>query len=297
MAVIHDIFRRMSRPTTYLRYSVDAEADPSEFDPDEDPDDPFYYGWRYLDESESDGTDVLHRVPLTYSDLLSPEVGDFIAEDTVHRSVVEGVARILKPRLEVDPEVAVWSDLKIYFVIPGVTTGPGPDISVVVGVQDRELRRRSFKLGKEPGRLALAIEVVSNKSLPKDYGDILDIYDRLEVEEYIAIRPTGLYADGPFELRGWRRSKNRLRPVEPDDRGRLHSRIADVLFGTGPEGSGLLLWDAVTGERLFSPEEQEAEARRLAEGRAEQEANARRDAEAELARLRAELERRDREEG
>ena len=121
----------MSRPAHNLRFSVKSEIDSTA--PDDDANDPFYYGWRYLDESASDSSDALHRVPLTYRDLLSPEVGDFIAEDTVHRSVVEGVARILKPRLEVDSEVAVWSDLKIYFVIPGVTTGPGPDISVVAG--------------------------------------------------------------------------------------------------------------------------------------------------------------------
>ncbi|MCP3957162.1 MAG: Uma2 family endonuclease [bacterium] len=259
---------------------MDSEIDPTAFDLDDDPGDPFYYGWRYLDESESDGSDPLHRVPLTYSDLLSPEVGDFIAEDTVHRSVVEGVARILKPRLEIDPEVAVWSDLKIYFVIPGVTTGPGPDISVVTGVRDRERRRRSFRLGKEPGRLALAIEVVSNKSMPKDYRDILDIYDRMEVGEYIAIRPTGHYADGPFELRGWRRSAERLRPLRPDDQGRLRSEIAGVLFGTGEGGSGLVLWDAVTGERLLTAEERE----RL---RAER-------AESEIEQLRARLGERDR---
>ena len=256
-----------------------------------DDEDFFRFGWRYSELDTANGDD-LHRTPLTYRDLLSPEVGDFIAEDTVHRSVVEGVANILRPRLEVDPAVAVWSDLKIHFVIPGVTTGPGPDISVVVGVRDRERRRRSFHLGEEPGRLALAIEVVSNQSLAKDYRDILEIYERLGVEEYVAIRPTGLYADGPFELRGWRRSPDGLSPVRPDDRGRLRSDVARVLFGTGPGGTGLVIWDAETGERLLTAEEREHEARLLAERRAAIEAKARQEAEAEIQRLRAELNRR-----
>ena len=94
--------------------------------------DPYYYGWRWQVAPED--SDRLRQVPLTYADLLSPEVGDFIAEDTIHRRVTEDVARILESRYADEPTVAVWSDLKILFRIPKLTTGPGPDVCVVEGV-------------------------------------------------------------------------------------------------------------------------------------------------------------------
>ena len=62
---------------------------------------------------------------------------------------------------------------------------PTHKLVLTVGVRDRELRRRSFRLGEEPGRLALAIEVVSKKSLPKDYRDILDICEVVGYYAYV----------------------------------------------------------------------------------------------------------------
>ena len=125
------------------------------------------------------------------------------------------------------------------------------------------------------------VEVVSKKSLKKDYKDLLEIYARLGVEEYVAIRPTGLYADGPFEVRAWRRDPKarRLRRIDPDPEGRLRSRTTGLLLDTGAHGWGFRIWDAATGERLRAPEAEEARARRSAEERAEQEAQARRAAE------------------
>ncbi len=83
----------------------------------EDEDDPYKYGWRW--ETAADGSETLRQVPLAYQDLLSPEVGDFIAESTIHHKVVAGVAAILERRYAGEPKVAVWSDLKISFKIPG----------------------------------------------------------------------------------------------------------------------------------------------------------------------------------
>ena len=260
---------------------------------DDGEDDPFYYGWRW--EEAPDGSGESRQVPLTYDDLLSPEVGDFIAESTVHHKVTGGIEAILARRYADRPTVAVWSDLKISFRIPGLTTGPGPDVCVVEGVEDRDRRRSSFRYGEEPGEVVLTIEVVSKKSAPKDYRDILEIYTRLGVKEYLAIRPIGHYADGPFELRGWRRDPRagKLGPIDPGGEGRLRLATTGLLVGTGAEGWGLKVWDAATGKRLRPPEEEAARAAR-AEERAEQEAEARRAAEEEIERLRARLEEQER---
>ncbi len=247
--------------------------------PEDSEDDPYFYGWRDVREQSPAGEEQRRQIPLTYADLLSPEVGDFIAEDTIHRKVISDVFNILERRYKPEPSVAVWSDLKLVFHIPGLTTGPGPDICVVEGVEDRDRWRKSFHVGKEPGKVRLVIEVVSESSEKKDTEDLLRIYGPMGVEEYVAIQPLGNYPDGPYELMGWRRDpRTGLRPIVPDPEGRLHSRTTGLLFGTDEEGWGLNLWDEATGERQLTSDEEAA----FQEERAEQ-------AEAEIERLWARL--------
>ncbi|MEE8586470.1 MAG: hypothetical protein V3T83_16625, partial [Acidobacteriota bacterium] len=112
------------------------------------------------------------------------------------------------------------------------------------------------------------------------------------MEEYIAIRAEELDLEGPFELRGWRRNPKtkRLNRIRPDKQGRLHSKTTGLLFGTGADGCGLVISDAVTGEPLRTSNEEaawQAQARRAAEERAGQQAE-RAEQEAERAEQEAE---------
>lgn len=118
----------------------------------EGPDDLFHYGWRERRSTVADGSEKLRYVPLTYRDLLSPEEGDYVAESTIHRDVTEQIASILKRRFADAPGVAVWRNLKLAFVIPELTTGPGPDLCVVEGVVDRDRDRGAFAAGRSRGR-------------------------------------------------------------------------------------------------------------------------------------------------
>jgi len=187
------VFEPVRRPDV-VPASTAPERDVAELfdDPsDELEDDPYYYGWRDQWETSPDGSEKLRRIPLRYEDLLDPQEEDFVAESTIHHSVGDYVAQVLKQRYKDEPTIAVWSNLKICFEIPGLTTGPGPDVCVVAGVEDRDRERTSFRFGEEPGKVRLVVEVVSQKSLRKDYEDLLPIYARLGVEEYVAIRPRG----------------------------------------------------------------------------------------------------------
>jgi Putative restriction endonuclease len=248
----------------------------------DDPSGPFYYGWRYASETSADGSKKLVQVPLTYADLLDPQEDDFIAESTIHYQLIHEINDMLRHRYRDRPQTAVWSNLKIHIVIPGLTTGPGPDVCVVEGVEDRERQRKSFRFGEEPGTVRLVIEVVSERSREKDTRDLLDVYARLGVEEYVVIFPEGSYATGPFDLKAWRLGKatRRLRPLRPDRDGRLHLQATSLLLGTGEGGWGLEVRDAATGERLRTSAEAEAEARRKAEEEKQEMA-------AEIERLRA----------
>ncbi len=253
---------------------------------DRDDADPYRYGWRFR--PAADGSGEAEMVPLTYADLLDPQEGDVVAEDTIHRRLTDQLGSMLQRRWAADATVAVWSNLKVNFRVPGLTTGPGPDLVVVQGVRDRDRRRTSFYLGQEPGKILLVLEMVSKSSRKKDFEDLVEIYGRMGVEEYLAIHARGFYLDGPYELRAWKRDPavGKMRPLAPVAPGRLLLPAAELLFVTGGDGWGLGVWDVVTGERLLTSEQaaaelaeraaQEAEGRRAAEERAAQEAEGRR---------------------
>lgn len=310
----------MSEPVYKARSAEDSHivVDPARFfadEPDDEPDDVvaprsprgdieadrFFYGFRPA--RDPDGFETLGQIPLTYEDTLSPQEGDRLAEDPIHRRITENVAGILERRYEDQPAVVVWSNLKIDAKVPDLTDGPAPDICVVEGVRDRERWRGSFRFGKESGRVRVAVEVVSRSSKKKDHEGILPIYEELGVEEYVALRAEGNYIDEVFEIRAWRRDSKTGKLVEQelDAEGRFHSRITGFLFGTESEGRGLVIWDASSGERQRPPKEEtswqtaradlEAEERRQAEARAEREAEDRRQAEARAEQAEAEIER------
>ncbi len=266
---------------------------------DDTGDDPYRYGWRERLVKAPDGSEQLRRIPLTYEDTLNPQLGDYVSEDSIHWKTSRNVSGILEMRYEDDPTVAVWGNLKVRTPSPKKGSGkkpakgdpsgikgPAPDVCVMGGVRDRERRRRSVELEKEPGEIWLAIEVVSGESGEKDYGGILDPYNRLKVQEYVAIDVVGDYLDGPVELQAWRRDAEakQLLPVPLDPDGRFHSRTTGLLFGTGLGGRGLEIRDAAAGELLRPPLEEaawQAEARQKAEERARREAEARRKVEEE----------------
>ena len=221
---------------------------------------PYFYGYRERVEVASDGTEFVVRTPLTEADLLSPQEGDYIAEDTVHRDVTEDVAGVLRRRFLDEPTVAVWRNLKINYTIPGVTDGPSPDLVVVEGVRDRDRRRKSFPLGKVSGKVKLAMEVVSDSSKKKDYVDLPVIYGQLEIEEYLVVRGEGDYIDDVFDVKLWRRDPQtgKLCPVAPDAQGRFTLKTVGLQVGTGSDNRCLMIWDAATGVRQRMPLEEES---------------------------------------
>jgi len=93
----------------------------------------------------------------------------------------------------------------------------------------------------------------------------------------------------------------RYRSIEPDDRGFLLSETTGLLFGIARDGRTPLVVDAVTGKRLLTGKEaakeakeqvrKEAQARKAAEEQAQIEIETREAMAAELARVRAELDR------
>jgi hypothetical protein len=110
-----------------------------------------------------------------------------------------------------------------------------------------------------------------------------ELYQRVGIPEYLVIDPP-FPGKNPLGLTGYRLGADRrYRRIEPDSQGCLHSETTQLLFAPSADRRTIRVGNAATGEWLLTSSAEQA-ARRAAEERARQ-------AEAEVARLRAELER------
>ena len=239
-------------------------------------DDPFDVGWRTQWISLPDGTRKKRLIPLTARDLLDPQVGDQVVQNTWHVEIAHVLLDMLKWRYGAHSDVLVGSDLKILWGIPGLEN-PAPDVVVIPGVRNPEKYRPSFSVRRERTRPTLCIEVVSDdpKQRDNDYKEKVRIYQQAGVREYLILDPS--YHTGDPFWTGYRLDPGgRYRPIVPDAEGRVFSETTGLWFGIDPDRLALRIVDATTGERLQTSEE----ARRAAQA-----------AEAELARLREEIQR------
>jgi hypothetical protein len=157
-----------------------------------------------------------------------------------------------------------------------------PDV-LVARVED--YRRNSYDVEREGVAPSFVLEVVSPESLDRDLRIKPDRYERMGVEEYALFSPEtpdGRRLLSP-PLQGYRRDSvsGDFMPWEADEEGRLFSEVLGLWL---VERAGELRLQRPDGSWVPTPDE-------MAEAH-EHEALARRQLEAELARLRAELERR-----
>ena len=255
---------------------------------DEEPG-PFRYGSRWRRVRLPNGDVIDQEIPLTPEDLLDPQPGDEVTQSDPHAQVVTTLHDLLKRHYEAVRDVVVLFDMKILWGIPGLPE-PSPDIAVVRGVPKRE-GRSIYKVPEEGVLPCLIIEVVSYSDAAmyqNDHEKKVELYRRVGIPEYLIVDPPFPPKD-PLALTGYRMaSDGRYRRIEPDSRGRIHSETTRLFFAPSEDRRSIRVGDAATGEWLLTGSEeraarlQEAETRKVAEERA-------REAEAENARLRAEL--------
>jgi Uma2 family endonuclease len=247
------------------------------------------------------------KAPVVFEEVIYPESdGEPMAETDIHRNYMIDVIKILEDFYRDDPRVYVSGNLFMYYVPGDTRKKVAPDVLVVKEVEKR--LRRTYQIWKEGKAPDLVIEVTSEDTRWEDMDFKRKLYHRLGVKEYYLYDPTGDYLKD--QLLGYRLVGTRYVPVRlPKGEDRLHSDVLnlDLVLESGQ----LRLYDPQQKQFLLTPDEnaqarrqaetereQEAHARRQAETEREQEAQARRQAEAalrqaeeETARLRAELER------
>lgn len=229
-----------------------------------------------------DGSLELLEMPLTPEVFLDPQLEDKMVQGQWHSETGWKLAADLAHFLlsKRDDVLVLW-DVKHYLGIPGLPN-PAPDVSVIYGIRRRkdEDRPESFDLLKEGARPSFVAEVISPKDRrirKVDEVDKVEIYQRVGIPEYLLIDTPRRKNGYRFQLKGYRLdSLGRYRPLRPDREGRLFSEQTGLGFAVSPKGDRILLVDAATGKTLLSREEQE---------------EALKAAEAEIARLREQLER------
>jgi Uma2 family endonuclease len=241
--------------------------------------DPFRYGWRPRYVHLPDGGFEEEQIPLTAEDLLDPRPGDVVLQNEEHFAFLVDLADLLRRHYASRDDVFVAGDMKMLWGIPGLEQ-PAPDIAVIPGVRRKSANRSSFDCKREGTRPCLIIELVSSidaETRRNDYEKKVAIYQRVGIPEYFILDPPTPATRDRLLLTGYRLdARGRYRRVEPDAEGRLHSETTNLLFGVAEDGRTAVVIDAETGHRLLTSSEEEA---------------GRKAAEAEIARLRAELDR------
>jgi colicin import membrane protein len=271
-----------------------APSDPypgSHPDPERDP---FRFGWRYVQHVGADGRKRWVQTPLTLDDVLHPQEGDHIPENSQQARDRSYLFAVLQMRLADKPHMLVLSDCLIDWGVPGVGNH-SPDVSVFDGVRDRDRNWKTLYVAKEKARPLLTVEIVSpdahdKKARDNDVVIKVQEYYRAGVPLYVVVDQE---RDGaPRQLIGYRRGARRYVRMRTDAQGRV--LVAPLRLLVGLRDERVVCWDADTQEEIGdltaqAQARQRAEAERQAEAQARQRAEAERQAEAQ-ARQRAEAE-------
>jgi Uma2 family endonuclease len=243
-------------------------------------DDPFRYGWRYVERTLPDGQIVLEEVPLTLEDVLHPQEDDVIPENTQQARDRRYLASVLEALYVHDPHVLTLDDCLIDWGVPGLRPH-SPDIAILGGVRTKEGRWGTYRLRVDGGHPLLVIEIVSPDTRRNDVVIKVDHYHRAGVPLYVLV--DWEREDRPRRLLAYQNSPEGYVEVTLDPAGRLVLGPTGILLGLRDER--VVCYDQATGKELGDyvqvcwQLEQETAARRVAEQRQREETAARQVAE------------------
>ena len=233
---------------------------------------------------------------LTDQDLPSTDglpMPESMVQDVVLGYTVFAFRRFFRGRR---PGVCVASDLLVYDDGRPATDGPirpvwvSPDILVAFGVGER--MRDSYVIWREGKAPDFVMEVASKSTWRRDRDEKPALYAALGVAEYFLYDPVGGYLEPRLQgrvLRGAKRGVLRLERLGNGAWGLRSEVLGLCAYLRGPRQE--LRWhDPATGKDLESHDEVHDDRDRLVAAR-EEETAARRAAEAEIAKLRAQIRR------
>jgi Uma2 family endonuclease len=195
--------------------------------------------------------------------------GKPMAETDRHRDQMNETIKTLDEHFAGEPMIYVSGNLLVFYVPGNKRRHVSPDVFVVRGVQKRE--RLNYLVWEEGHGPEVVIEITSSSTRKEDQKAKMSLYcDTLKVREYFLFDPFGDYLDPP--LQGYRLRGGKYQRIRPRE-GRLPSQVLGLHLER--DGQTLRLWNPQTQAWLLSPSERakrEAdranEAARLAEDEA-----------------------------
>lgn len=149
--------------------------------------DPFFYGWRYVEQEGPSGGKHLAQVPLSRQDVLHPREGDFIVNTEAHHRDREYLKAALRLAINGRAGWQVLGDMRVDWGVEGVRAH-GPDLVVFEGVnQAWDLRQGTFRVADFPARPVLVIEVTSPSTRTVDMNEKVVEYHRAGVPFYLIV--------------------------------------------------------------------------------------------------------------
>ena len=224
-----------------------------------------------------------NRLPLPEEEIEYPESdGKPMGETEYHVSVIIYLREALRRYFRSKP-VYVAADMFLYYERGNPRAVKAPDVMLIKNIAKHS--RRTFKTWVEGANPCVVFEITSASTIKEDRGPKREVYAQLGVAEYFLFDPEAEALDPPLE--GYRLRQTHYRRITPARDGSLLCR--ELGLRASVEGRhSLRLRDATTGIPLLTPEEQAEQY----EQRAEQERQRADALTEEVARLRAELERR-----
>ncbi len=213
--------------------------------------------------------------------LVYPESdGEPMAETPKHQQVMIDCMDVMRSHFRGIPDVYIAGNMMLYYEEGNPRKSISPDVFMVRGLSKKELR--TYKTWEQPPTLDFVLEVASPSTYARDFNEKMEIYAKiLRVKAYCIYDP--YHEIDPYFV-GFRLVGEKYEEI-PLVNERLPFEVLGLELG---EHEGVLrLYDPVKSAWLFTSQERVGEA----ENRASEEARARREAEAELEKLRAALER------
>ncbi len=210
-----------------------------------------------------------------------------LAETELHGREIIALLLMLEQYFADRADVYVWGNNFIYYEEGNPRACFSPDCYVVFGVEKKE--RDCYKVWEEGGHIpSVVVEVTSRKTRRED-DEKKAKYSSLGIREYFMFDPKGEYIKD--FLRGFRLEDGVYVPITPNAAGRLESRELNLELCLTPEHR-IAVFDPKTRKQLLRLQDSERIERQnaaVAREIAATESAARRAAEAEVARLKAEL--------
>ena len=227
------------------------------------------------------GDDTMQRKIQAAPTIVYPESdGETMAETDKHRDLMVDFIQILRNYYQNEKDVYVSGNLLIYYERGNPRKSISPDVFVVFGVEKKQ--RNTYLIWAEAQTPDFVLEVASPSTFSKDIGEKKELYASvLAVKEYYIYDPMGQIVPS---FVGYRLIDGVYQEIDF-----VNDRLPSETLGLalGEHDGNLRLYNPTTSQWLQTPQERA----KTAEARAQQEVNARKNAEAELEKALAEIER------